>query len=208
MSIRFSCLSCRTVLKIGEMVTEPRKVRCTGCSIVILVEPDPNDPLAVKTSIPEQNLNKAKSRSEKELARRRKVLYGFGGVLVLGLVAWLTWYYWPPNDRGSIEGSIKLDNEPLEDGKITFISQDGKNVSVSAAISQGRYRLSVYSGPMVGKNKVEIRSEKKTGRTIDKSGEPIDEIVESIPERWHAKSKETIDIKPGANSRDYEIKSK
>jgi len=212
MSIRFTCSSCRTVLKLGEMIAEPKKVRCTGCSIVILVEPDPADPTGLKTSIPAQSLNKEKSRSDKQLARQRKVLLVLGGIILVGAVIALWWNFRPPNDRGSIAGAVKLDGEPVERGMITFISEDGQNVRTSGLINQGQYKISAYNGPMVGINKVEIRSEKKTGRSIAKpgstTGEQIDEVVEGVAERYNTKSREKLEIKAGANTKDYEIKSK
>lgn len=212
MSIRFTCSSCRTVLKIGEMVTEPKKVRCTGCSIVILVEPDPSDPLGIKTSVPIQSLNKSKSRDEKEWARTRKTLGIVAAVLLILAIITLWWYFRPPNDRGSIEGMVKLDGEPVDRGTITFISEDGKNVSVSGPINQGQYKISSYNGPVIGSNKVELRSEKKTGRSIAKpgstTGEQVDEVVEGAAERYNTKSREKLEIKAGANTKDYDIKSK
>src|SRR5476651_1044329 len=75
MSIRFTCTACRTVLKLGEMIAEPRKVRCTGCGIVILVEPDPANPLGLTSSIPEQP-DKTKRRIQAEQARNRTILVG------------------------------------------------------------------------------------------------------------------------------------
>lgn len=211
MSIRFTCLSCRTVLKIGEMVTEPRKVRCTGCSIVILVEPDPANPSQIKTSIPEQNLNKSKSRSDKALARQKNLLLAAAALVFIGSLGGLWWTFWPSENRAAIEGLVKLDGDPLERGVITFISQDGKNVNTSALINQGRYLLSANNGPAIGKNKVEIRSEKKTGRSIQKpgapAGDPIPEVVEAIAERFNAKSQLIIDVKPGPNTKDFDVKA-
>ena len=43
------------VLKIGEMITEAKKVRCTGCAIVLLVVPDDDNPDAVIATIPKKS---------------------------------------------------------------------------------------------------------------------------------------------------------
>ena len=212
MSIRFTCMGCRTILKLGEMITEPKKVRCTGCSIVILVEPDPANPMEVIASIPEQNLNKFKSRSEKDLKRRRNILYALGAVLAVGLIFSLWWGLRAPTDRAAIYGEVKLDDDPLARGTITFISQDGKSHSVSGPIIHGSYRLSASAGPLLGPNKVEIRGVRKTGEKRQKPGGApgeLDEVeVEAVHPRYHTESKETVDVKPGSNTKDFLVKSK
>ena len=69
MSIRFTCNACHTVLKVGEMITEARKVRCTGCGLVILVMPDPTDPMGTTTTIPQKTTETGKRPIT--LSRRR-----------------------------------------------------------------------------------------------------------------------------------------
>lgn len=186
MSIRFTCTACRTVLKLGEMIAEPRKVRCTGCGIVILVEPDPANPLGVKSSIPER-MDKTTKRIRQEQARFRIVLVGGLVVLGIGLAIgiWLT--VRTPSDRAAIEGEVKLDGTPLERGTIVFVPEDKSKSPVGVPITSGSYSIGAGSGPFIGANTVQISG----------SG------TETVAARFNTESKKTIEIKAGANKEDF-----
>src|SRR5712692_6481239 len=115
MSIRFNCTACQTVLKIGEAISEPKKVRCMECGIVILLTPDEDSPIGFTTSVPEKP-DKTTSRSKEELARQRFLLLGGVAVLAVVLALGLWWLFSGPSDRAAIEGEVSLDSGPLERG--------------------------------------------------------------------------------------------
>jgi hypothetical protein len=75
-------------MKLGEMITEEKKVRCSGCGIVILVNPHPTIPTEVVASIPK------KSERPKGMSDSRKKLLLSGALLVLAVLfafgMWLT----------------------------------------------------------------------------------------------------------------------
>jgi DNA-directed RNA polymerase subunit RPC12/RpoP len=210
MSIRFTCLGCRTVLKIGEMITEERKVRCTGCGIVIVVSPDPADPMSVVANIPEQPLGN-KRKSDKELGQRRNLLLAVLGVVFLLVLIGIIWSMMGPSDRGGVEGSVTIGADPLEKGTIHFIPHDTSKSAVNGPITQGKYRIPASTGPFLGMHKVEIRGEAPTGRQVPnhaKPGEMMDEYKENVDPRFHEKSDLIFDVKSGTNRKDWQVEMK
>jgi hypothetical protein len=212
MSIRFNCTACQTVLKIGEAISEPRKVRCTGCGIVIVLTPDEDSPIGMTVSVPQQS-GKAKDESKADLARQRNML--IGGAVVAGLIlvlgAW--WLFSGPSDRGTVEGEVTVDGAPLEKGTIRFSSLDQtKPLSATGEIKQGHYRLPASQGPMIGPNRVEIHGERNTGKQVLKPngtpGEMIEEIVEAVAAKYNTKSELKFDVRLGTNTKDFPVTSR
>ena len=113
-------------------------------------------------------------------------------------------------DRGAVNGTVKLDGKLLEEGSILFTPVEGTRGSVSGGkIVNGRYELSTKTGPTVGRNRVEIRAMRKTGKMVPKAlgrpGEVVPERVEAIPPRFNSKSELTVEIKPGGNTADFDV---
>src|SRR5213595_1763456 len=86
MSIRFTCTACHTVLKVAAVVTEQRKVRCTGCGMVILLTPDDDSPTGMTISVPE----KGGHAGPHQQRLRRHVLIGVL-VAILALLGFGIW---------------------------------------------------------------------------------------------------------------------
>jgi hypothetical protein len=114
----------------------------------------------------------------------------------------------------AVEGSVTLDNVPVNGGMIQFVAQgDGpavKSMNTHAEIIDGKYSLPAGQGPSPGKYKVVITWNKKTGKKVDAGGDPgnkIDETFEAIPRKYNRESSEIVEIKPSANRFDYAIKS-
>ena len=192
MSIRFTCTACHTVLKVAAVVTEERKVRCTGCGIVILLTPDDDSPTGMSISVPEKG-----HAGPRQQRLRRNILIGML-IVALGLLAFGIWYKsHGPAERAAIDGHVNLDEGTLEKGLITFIPCEGtKGVTVSAPIVRSRYFLSAADGPHIGTNRVEIR-----GETDGQVAKRFNVDAKDRPEM-------KIDIKPGSNTKDWEVKSK
>ncbi len=113
-----------------------------------------------------------------------------------------------------VQGTVKYKGKPLESGKIRFIP-DGEVVNgqvagkaVFADIKDGKYSLSTEQGATVGKNRVEIKSYRGSGRKVVASGtgNKEEEIVQFIPERYNSQSTLSIDIKEGDNVHDFDLK--
>lgn len=113
--------------------------------------------------------------------------------------------------RGAISGAVTLDNQPVDGGMISFFP-NGRDAGPSACtmIQAGRYTIPASSGPAIGANRVEIHWYRKTGKKVPGlvPGRENDVLAEAIPDRYHAKSELTADVKPGNNEFDFSLKSK
>ncbi len=206
MTIRFNCTACRTVLKIGEMISESRKVRCTGCGIVIVVSPDEDSPNGVSATIPQQS-SKEKSRSRQELAPQRNILIGIliAVVLVMGIGLW--WTFSPPSDRGAVDGKVTLDGQLLEKGEIVFHPIEGtKGPMTMIPIVNGRYEVGYAKGPGIGRHKIEIHCWEKTGKMkLGPKGEQVDDEKDVVAAKFNVKSDLTFEVGRGAQSKDWAV---
>lgn len=115
-------------------------------------------------------------------------------------------------NNGAIQGEVKLDGKPLEQGTIRFLPAQGVKGAIAATeIVKGKYQFTGKAGPAVGMNRVEINGVRKTGRVIKKvfpQHGTTEETVEAIAPRFNSKSTLTFEIKPGDNTADFEVTSK
>lgn len=116
-------------------------------------------------------------------------------------------------ERGDIRGEVKLDGHLLDHGSILFLPVDGtQGTATGGKIAMGLYQLSGAAAPAVGQYRVEIRSMRKTGKTIPKpyakSGETVDEQVEAVPPRFNSASILKAEVKSGENTANFEVASK
>jgi hypothetical protein len=114
----------------------------------------------------------------------------------------------------AVSGKVTLDGEPVETGSISFVPIEGtQSPTAGAEIIDGEYEIPSAGGPKLGVFRVEIRSQRKTGKKIQ-AGSPappgtmVDETVEAIPRQYNKQSKLRAELKPGANPLDYELTSK
>lgn len=110
------------------------------------------------------------------------------------------------NDAGRMEisGQVTLDGQPVEQGSISFIPTAGTRGPVAGGtIVAGKYHILASQGPVVGKQRVEIRAGRRTGRQVRATdfGEEgsIDEMVESVPAKYNTSSQLVYQVKPGRN---------
>lgn len=81
-----------------------------------------------------------------------------------------------------VEGSVTLDGQPLEQGVISFVSQEpGGGPNASATITGGRY---VAHGVPRGRVLASLHATKNTGRVVFVAGMSQSEIVNVIPENY------------------------
>lgn len=109
--------------------------------------------------------------------------------------------------RASVSGTVLLDGQPFEEGSINFIPLDGAGPTAGAPISNGEYRIERNVGVMVGKNKVEVRGNRKTGKQVSRMGSLVDELVEAVPPEYNTSSTLVRDVVPGHNALDFEVPS-
>jgi hypothetical protein len=117
-------------------------------------------------------------------------------------------------ERVRIHGKITLDGVAIETGLITFIPEDkSKGQTAGATVSQGEYQVIGTNPPPPGSYRIEIESQKKTGKQIP-AGSPlppgtmVDETVQLIPAKYNTKSELKRDLKSGDNPLDFELSSK
>ena len=89
MPIRITCAACRTTMRVPEGFTEPKKVRCTQCGILMLLTPDPTKTDGVNISIP----RKTGRSSDPSAGPSQWLVLGAiaAGIVVLLFVLW--WFF-------------------------------------------------------------------------------------------------------------------
>jgi hypothetical protein len=113
-----------------------------------------------------------------------------------------------PPKRAVVSGSVTYLGKPVEFGDIVFqpTSAAGKWFA-QGKILGGKYSLDAAHGPLAGKNHVQIRGYKMTGRkrldiagkSLSEAPKMIDELVPFIPEKFNEASELTVEIKSGDN---------
>jgi hypothetical protein len=112
-----------------------------------------------------------------------------------------------------VSGTVQLDGQPVEEGSIQFIPVEGtKGPGTGAVITKGSYHIPRGQGVVVGKNRVELRAFKTTGRIVQDPTAPpgvkTEERVQAFPPEYNDKSTEVREIQPGSNTFDFDVDTK
>ncbi len=84
---------------------------------------------------------------------------------------------------GEVHGAVTAGGQKVETGTVRFVPIDGtKGPATTARIQNGEYRADARGGVPLGKHRVEVAAEKKTGRKI-KSRQSIEDLLtdETVP---------------------------
>ena len=113
-------------------------------------------------------------------------------------------------DKAEVSGTVRLDGTLIEEGSINFIPVGGTTgPGAGAVITNGKYHIAPSTGVTVGKNRVELRAFKTTGRkVIDPTGRPgtfTQERVPAFPPEYNDDSKLVEEIHQGSNTLDFDI---
>lgn len=111
---------------------------------------------------------------------------------------------------GTVSGVVTLDDKPLADAEVTFQPEKGRP-SLGKTDSQGNYTLAYTvneNGALIGPHKVLITTaveafSDETGEGQDREARP-----EILPPKYNAQTTLTAEVKPGANTIDFPLKSK
>jgi hypothetical protein len=88
--------------------------------------------------------------------------------------------------RAAVEGTVSLDDQPLQEGVVRFVPTNGTpGPKTSVIVSAGRFSIDAEHGPVVGTHRIEIES------TDDGGYAPDDE--EALA-RLHASGSLVIDV--------------
>jgi hypothetical protein len=114
-------------------------------------------------------------------------------------------------NRAEVFGKVLVDKLPLERGMINFYPVEGTpGPSAGAEIKNGEYHVARKDGVVVGKNRIEIKGFRKTGRKIPDpmafgTNTLTDEIVQIVPPEYSSQSTLVREIKAGSNTMDFDL---
>lgn len=112
---------------------------------------------------------------------------------------------WP---RAAVSGQVKLDGQPLASGTITFFPSGAtKGPAAGGEIIDGKFSIPEHEGPVVGTNRIEVRSVQKTGRMVASpsaveadgpatEGMLVEEFADIVPKRYNTYSELERTIEP------------
>jgi hypothetical protein len=115
--------------------------------------------------------------------------------------------------KAEVSGTVKLDGQLIEEGSIQFIPVEGTTgPSTGAAIKDGQYHIPRAQGAAIGKNRVELRSFKMSGRKIQDPTAPPGTLtearVQAFPPEYNDRSTVVKEIQAGSNTIDFDVSSK
>src|SRR5581483_1208881 len=112
--------------------------------------------------------------------------------------------------RAAVAGKVTRDGQPVEEGRSEFWPEaSNPGATAGSAITSGAYAVPRTGGAVIGKNRVKIYANKKTGKKIPNAyGGTTDETVQAIPPKYNEKSDLVRDIQSGANPLDFDLQSK
>jgi len=116
------------------------------------------------------------------------------GIVVLSAIPWIAGGC---GGRQTIEGTVTLDDRPLEQGYINFRpASRAQGQPVGGPIEQGKYAIQTKS-PLEGGFRVEITALGKAGKQMsDGAGGRIDIEGQVLPARYNTASTLQVEIKP------------
>jgi hypothetical protein len=107
---------------------------------------------------------------------------------------------------GVVTGRISVDGTPAKSGSIAFFPVNRKSSTSGAEIVDGRYAAKVALGTAT----VEIRVPKVVGqkKLYDTRDSPIKQLMaESLPRKYNDETELKLDVLPGKNVQDYDLKT-
>jgi hypothetical protein len=136
---------------------------------------------------------------------KNQCVVGFSLHLVAGCLVCLSGCGGPEHpDVGRVSGVVTLDGQPLDKATVMFQPADGR-ASQATTDAAGKYTL-IYldrvPGARLGTHKVIIRTE-----IPGEDGQPPI-AKEKLPPKYHNASQLTAEVKAGANTHDFDLKTK
>lgn len=95
--------------------------------------------------------------------------------------------------RAEVSGVVKINGKLVAEGSINFYPVEGTTgPEAGAAIKDGKFHIPRDKGPVVGKNRVELKAFQKTGKKIQDPTAPAgtltDEIANIFPPEFNTSS--------------------
>lgn len=134
--------------------------------------------------------------------------------LVMAMIFWLQGCGSAGPERFAVKGTVTLDGEPVSEGSISFIPSGPEGgPTTGSLIENGKFSIPAEKGAVLGDHKVEIRAPKQTGNQIPVTPPAVspdgmvDEVVESIPEKYNSKTTLIHTIERGPNVVEFDLTS-
>lgn len=112
-------------------------------------------------------------------------------------------------ELGRVTGRVTLDGTPLEAATIRFTPEKGRT-STGITDAEGHYELYyIHSerGALIGRHAVAISTYQPGEADFDGTGEPFREAPERIPAKYNESTILNADVKPEANTFDFDLSS-
>jgi hypothetical protein len=125
---------------------------------------------------------------------------GCAALLVIGMFAGCS----TEAVKGTVEGTVTLNSQPLEHGLIRFVPIDGKLQPADATITAGKYTATIP----VGDVRVEITSPKVVGQTKmypTPDSPTVDKIEELLPPKYNVQSELKMSVPKGKTEKPFEL---
>jgi len=114
------------------------------------------------------------------------------------------------DNRSEGSGTVRLNGQDVVEGSINFIPTEGNTgPGAGAVIENGKYHIARAKGVTPGKNRVEIRAFRTSGRKVqDPTGKPgvlTEERVPLFPPSFNDQSTLVKDVARGSDKIDFDI---
>lgn len=110
------------------------------------------------------------------------------------------------DNTAEVRGTVKYNGEPVEKAILTFMPTDPKLQAKGGYVLNGRYSTQVF----IGENKVSISMSKQVGSKKlypdDPKSPEMPVTAEVLPPRYNEETELKIDVKPGVNEKDFDLK--
>jgi len=106
--------------------------------------------------------------------------------------------------RVAVEGTVTLDEQPLDEAQIEFIPKPGTAApTVGGDIVNGKFAIPADKGPMVGQYRVRIFKSGPTGRKVRdiRTNKIIDEYAQILPPRYNDQTELEAEVTLGGPNR-------
>jgi len=112
--------------------------------------------------------------------------------------------------KAEVLGTVTLNGEPIAEGSINFIPIEGTTgPGAGAVIRDGQYHITPDKGVTPGKNRVEIRAFRTTGRQVRDLAGPgggvRQERVPAFPPEYNDQSTLVREVERGKNTINFEV---
>jgi hypothetical protein len=109
------------------------------------------------------------------------------------------------SDLGSVEGTVRLNGQPLENARVTFTPVAGGRPAAGKTDNQGRYEL-IFSrddkGALIGEHAVSIST---FSEHLADDGETTEVVPEKVPARYNTNTELKAKVEGGANTLDFDL---